>query len=405
MTTLYGQETIEYLKHLKSEAKKRASRENEESLEYLAYSQMHDLIGSEIKFLKYINSNGKTEPQLALSLNGLPSVASLSADLEKMCEIAEQEPMFAETAERFKKGQKEKKDLERYKKVSLGDWQDILEENANEKLITKTNFQINEDSDSKFQINIGEEIYVQGHDQYSQKFPIAIRNVKSTYMVMWNRLIDNLEKEFYIVDIAPPIGKQANEQSNQIKVLKKTIEKITKSYEFDRKNYPGAKIPLIKSKLWLPKNYSTFLRASWGTRTYATNKILDILNSVFGKIEIISNTSRKIENDVELEAFLGFEKILFENAPEDCLTKSDLKAFNTELELKQACSGLEIGKITYHLPYKEEHKIHPILFDKQEFSRGYKINLEKIKLEIFENTIEKKSQSLALKQALDRIKI
>ena len=103
MATLVNEELFDYLDHLNKEVDKRISMSNERSLQYLMHSQMKSIIENERDFLKYINSNG-TQSILSISSNGLPSVASLNPDLEKICELAEEEKSFSDVTQKFRKG-------------------------------------------------------------------------------------------------------------------------------------------------------------------------------------------------------------------------------------------------------------------------------------------------------------
>ena len=129
MTTLIGSELFDYLAHLENEFDKRISTSDKGSLQYLMHEQTGDIIKAEKRFLKYVNSNG-TQPILFISPNGLPSVASLNPDLEKMCELIDDESSFTDVAQKFKKGMNGKNRGEEgylYVPVSEDDWNKELE--------------------------------------------------------------------------------------------------------------------------------------------------------------------------------------------------------------------------------------------------------------------------------------
>src|SRR3989339_545060 len=179
MTTLIGDELFEYIEHLQGEVDKRISTNQEGSLSYLMHSQMRDIVIAERDFLKYINSNG-TQPILSISPNGLPSVNSLNPDLEKICELAENKSSFSDITQKFRKG------INRNK----------------EKLNSQIGFAFSETDEGKFELALREDFYLQVYDQHSKEFPVLIREGKMNYHVVWNKLIDNSEENFYVPNTA-----------------------------------------------------------------------------------------------------------------------------------------------------------------------------------------------------------
>ena len=419
MTTLSKTEVVKYLNHLKSETKKRISSEEKADLKNLAYQQMYDLLNAEIEFLKYMNPHEKSEPRLAISLNGLPSVASLNADLEKMCEISGEEPMFTDIAEKFKNG-KEKTDSkikkELYKEINEEEWQETLKKYQKGNLVHKIGFKISENHEEKFQIRVVEEIRVPGYDKYAKEFPILIREAESIYTVMWSQLLDKLDEKFYVPNVSSSLegGKKLIEKPKIVN--RKTFKDVEKNYIFSRKNYPEGKIPLVKQTHWIPKDYSQFLEAGYFSRVKTTNDILKILDPVFGDIKITLEKNRSSETEEEevlekggsLEEFLGFENILFENAPDETPELNNLEIFQTKINLIQSSSGEKIGKINYILPHKKAHYTKERKYLKKAHRRddkyrGEKINFGEIKVAISANHVKKKAQLQELQQKLNKI--
>src|SRR3989339_395002 len=196
MTTLIGDELFEYIEHLQGEVDKRISTNQEGSLSYLMHSQMRDIVIAERDFLKYINSNG-TQPILSISPNGLPSVNSLNAALEKICELAENKSSFSDITQKFRKGihGKNKEEGNIYTSVSEQD-------RNKEKLNSQIGFAFSETDEGKFELALREDFYLQVYDQHSKEFPVLIREGKMNYHVVWNKLIDNSEENFYVPNTA-----------------------------------------------------------------------------------------------------------------------------------------------------------------------------------------------------------
>lgn len=210
MTTLLDNELFEYLGHLESEIDDRISTSSDGSLQHLMHSQMRDLIGSERQFLQYVNQNG-TQSVLSISPNGLPSVDSLNPDLEKICELAEDESLFVDISQRFLQGVNgidmgENKHL--YVPVSEEKWNEELKNKNGTELQSKVGFKINETDDGKFELAVREYIHLQSYDQYSRDFPILTREGRMRYHVVWNKLIDDAEESFYVSNIAITLRKE-----------------------------------------------------------------------------------------------------------------------------------------------------------------------------------------------------
>src|SRR3989339_401389 len=202
-TTIIGDELFEYIEHLQGEVDKRISTNQEGSLSYLMHSQMRDIVIAERDFLKYINSNG-TQPILSISPNGLPSVNSLNPDLEKICELAENKSSFSDITQKFRKGihGKNKEEGNIYTSVSEQEWNKELSNRNKEKLNSQIGFAFSETDEGKFELALREDFYLQVYDQHSKEFPVLIREGKMNYHVVWNKLIDNSEENFYVPNTA-----------------------------------------------------------------------------------------------------------------------------------------------------------------------------------------------------------
>ena len=239
MATLVNEELFDYLDHLESEVDKRISISNEKSLQYLMHSQMKSIIENERDFLKYINSNG-TQSILSISSNGLPSVASLNPDLEKICELAEEEKSFSDVTQKFRKGIDGKNRGEKeysYVPVSEDEWSKELKNRGGKKLQSHVGFAISETEDGKFELAVREDVHLQGYDQYSKEFPILIREGRMKYHVVWNKLLEDSEESFYVpsssttIQIIKAPKKQFNDLMFEIKSLRLAIERIDKTLD------------------------------------------------------------------------------------------------------------------------------------------------------------------------------
>ncbi len=412
MTTLTGGELFEYLAHLKSEVDKRISSSSEGSLAYLMHTQMGKVIVAEEAFLRYINSNG-TQPLLSISPNGLPSVASLRPDLEKMCEVAEDEKSLADVASGFKKGiigkNKESSNGHRYVPVSKEEWEKEYANRKKEELQAKLGFAISETPDGRFELGFREDLFLKGYDQHSKEFPVLIREGMMRYHVVWNRLIEDCEESFYVPNTALVLSGKLVTPPTRI------FDDLEIFYPFKKKDYKssGERMPWFSYRNWIPKNYAIFLNAGTSARVEITKSILDILGKELGKQVAIKG----IRNN-DLEAVLAFSSIPFENAPQTTPVEEDLYEVNkdekpkptiyrgckfpTKFELMSSREATNIGTIEYFLP----RKIADFCTGRYGHrSRcGYKFDLDWIKLQVFGSAISNESQFGRLRYFLDRVK-
>jgi len=405
MTTLIDNELFEYLSHLESEVGKRVSTTPEGSLQNLAHSQMREIILAEREFLKYINSNG-TQPVLSISPNGLPSVASLNPDLEKICELAEHETSFGDVAQRFKKGMKGKNRSEEgrlYTSVSEKEWSKELENRGEEKLQTQIGFAVSETEDGKFEISIREDIHLQGYDLYSKEFPVLIREGKMRYHVVWNRIIDDPEQIFYIPNTSSIL------QGRTITPSKKVFDDFQRTYEFRKKDYKhsGERMPWMFWRSWTPKNYAQFLNSGNGARVAITNSILEILRESLGKQINLRGVGKN-----DLEVTLAFSSIPFANAPQTTPKEEDLyqvdkegdivsSRFPTTFDLVFSKGAEKVGTVEYFLPRSTIHFCHGSYGGR--YREGYEFALGKLKLHILGSAISNESQFEKLQDGLKKV--
>ena len=407
MTTLVNKELFEYLTHLEEEINKRIFGEGERNLKNMLNSQMKKVINSEKEFLNYINPNG-TDKMLSISPNGLPSIQSLKPDLEKMCELAKEERLFKDISKKYKENieiEKGKKDM--YVPVSKEDWEIELENFKNQKIIPKIIFAINEASGEKFELKLREDIYLKGYDKYSKKFPVLIREGNMKYHVVWNKLIDDIEENFYVPNTALVL------QKRKPKLNEKVFEGLSREYKFNKKNYSTyyfEKIPFGKLKKWRPKDYSEFLSAGRISRVDLTESILYSLNQYVFKRKKIALEG--VSKD-ELKYVLAFPEVLFKNSPEEVPKEEDLYSkehsgkdghlFNTFFDLVDSGTK-KIGSIEYFLP-----RVCSECSEILQYNRGSletkrlikeKFNLESIRLNILGSEIESGSQFTILQREL-----
>ena len=309
MATLVNEELFDYLDHLNKEVDKRISMSNERSLQYLMHSQMKSIIENERDFLKYINSNG-TQSILSISSNGLPSVASLNPDLEKICELAEEEKSFSDVTQKFRKGIDGKNRGEKeysYVPVSEDEWSKELKNRGGKKLQSQVGFAISETEDGKFELAVREDVHLQGYDQYSKEFPILIREGRMKYHVVWNKLLEDSEESFYVPSSSTTI---------QIIRTSKQFNDLSRFYSFNKQDYKSynGRMPLLFWGSWTPKNYSEFLSAGSNARVNIANNVLETLSKALGR-----KVNFKGINKNDLKVVLDFYTIPFKNAPQTTL--------------------------------------------------------------------------------------
>lgn len=360
MVTLLEDELFDYLAHLEGEVEKIISTSDEKSLQYLMHSQMRGVIGAEKDFLRYINSNG-TQPMLSFSGNGLPSVESLKPDLEKMCELAEDETSFTGVAQRFRKGMDGKNEGEEghlYVPVSEGEWNKEFANRSKEKLQSQIGFAISETDDGRFELAVREDVHLQGYDQHSKEFPVLIREGKMKYHVVWNRLVDDSEGSFYVPNTALVL------QGRPTKSPERQFDDVTRFYSFGNSDFKGV------SKPWFMKwrgdsiNYANFLVAGTNARVRTTENILEGIGRALDRQVAVKGIRKN-----DLGQTLEFATIPFKNAPRTTLKEKDLynneggEKYNrklvprhlTKFDLVFTVGGDEMGEIEYILPHNRKH--------------------------------------------------
>ncbi|MBS3094441.1 hypothetical protein J4474_02145 [Candidatus Pacearchaeota archaeon] len=357
MVALIGDEAIEYLQNLKSQIEKNIL-DNPQSFEHFLNSQMRELIEAEQKFMGRSQSIGSF-PTVGISLNGLPSVPSLQADLEQMCKLKDD---FADITGKFTKGMTGKnRDSEsqcQYTSVSHDEWTKVLGTYERSKLKSEIGFAFKETDDKKFELSVREDLFVKGYDPHSREFPVLIREGKIKYQVVWNKLLSESQGRYFV-----PRMLTAKNSSVLPKLTKKVFDEIYLGYAFDRKNYHTypEKIPRISIHKWIPEDYSAFLQAGTQSRIRLTKKILEELSKAFEQKVIIKGI-----NEDDLEQVLEFKNIPFGNAPKttpkgeelyelcinDYLGRIKKILFNTDFDLVLNEDPNRAGMIRYVLPTK-----------------------------------------------------
>lgn len=400
MTTLIDKELFDYLDSLETDVRKKFSEGHNGDLHSLMHGQMADLIEAEKIFLRYINSNG-TQPVLSISPNGLPSVASLNPDLEKMCELAKEDRSLIEVAQRYGKGIKGKnnegQERHLYSPVSKEEWATELKNYKPEQLLSQVGFAINETEEGKFELSLMEDLFLRGYDRHSQEFPVLIREGNAQYHVVWNRLLDGIEESFYVPNTALVL------QGKSIVARTKVFDDIERFYRFGRRSYKAFKgrLPSIFWKNWTPSNYSQFLSAGTSTRVNFTNNILNYLESALGKQVNLKGVRKN-----ELEATLAFAAVPFANAPqttpksEDFYNTKDYKEFSKIPNVFDLISGSgteKIGEIEYVLPHNKK-------YSGDYGGDYYQITLGGVNLHILGSAILNESQFEKLQIGLKHVK-
>ena len=371
MATLVNEELFDYLDHLESEVDKRISMSNEKSLQYLMHFQMKSIIENERDFLKYINSNG-TQSILSISSNGLPSVASLNPDLEKICELAEEEKSFLDVTQKFRKGIDGKNRGEKgysYVPVSEDEWSKELANRGGKKLQSQVGFAISETENGKFELAVREDIHLQGYDQHSKEFPILIREGRMKYHVVWNKLLEDSEESFYV---------PSSSSTMQIIRTSKQFNDLTRFYSFGNSDFKGVRKPWFMKWRGDSIDYASFLSAGTNTRVRTTENILEAIEKTLEK-----QISLRGINKNDLGQALAFSAIPFKNAPRTTLKDKDIYNINNRenwggfflLKLKPKyplkfdlvfiTGGDKMGQIEYVLPHNERK------WDQRGCSRDY----------------------------------
>lgn len=192
MTTLKGKNLIDYLGNLKTKIR---NYENPE-----LYESLLELVEVEENFYDSIPEEGRV---LAFSGNGLFSIDSLEADLKSMYQMDD----FKEISESYKRGIKDF-DNEKYKKVSKSKWSN--ERKKYDNLIIKKGFEFRETKNDKFELKTREEFYLNGIDNYSQKYPMMIRDRKIKSFVAFDNLFTDVEESFSLLKTTKDMIKKEN---------------------------------------------------------------------------------------------------------------------------------------------------------------------------------------------------
>ncbi|PIN81732.1 hypothetical protein COV11_01295 [Candidatus Woesearchaeota archaeon CG10_big_fil_rev_8_21_14_0_10_30_7] len=358
MTTLIENELYEYLSHLESEVDKRILTNEEGSLQHLMHSQLRRVIITEREFLKYVNSNG-TKPMLSISPNGLPSVNSLNPDLEKICELSEDEDSFRDVGQQFRKGISGKnkgEDGHFYVPVSEDEWNKELKNRSKEKVESQIGFAVSEVCDGRFELAVREDFYLQGYDQHSKEFPILIREGRMRYHVVWNRLVDDFEESFYVPNTALVL------RGRPIKSSEKQFDDVVKLYAFGNSDFKGFSKPWFMRWRKCSIDYAGFLAAGTNARIRTTENILDAIGRTLKRQVTIKGIKKN-----DLEQTLAFTTIPFKNAPRTTPNDEDLYNVSeesyrrilspkkhTKFDLIFTAGGDKLGEIEYVLPHNEK---------------------------------------------------
>jgi len=291
----------------------------------------------------------------------LPSVDSLNPDLEKMCELAEDESSFIDVAQRFRKGMNGKNRGEEghfYVPVSESEWEKELGNRSKEKLQSHVGFTISEIDEGRFELAVREDVHLQGYDKHSKEFPILIREGRMRYHVVWNRLLDDSEESFYIPNTALVL------QGKPTKPSKKLFDDVNRFYSFGRFDFNGVRKPWLMRWRGKSIHYANFLSAGTNVRVRTTENILEAIGRTLDRQVAIKGIRKN-----DLEQTLAFATVPFENAPritpkeEEMYSESKDNNYNikllsknpTRFDLIFASGGDRIGEIEYILPHNKKH--------------------------------------------------
>ncbi|MBS3094442.1 hypothetical protein J4474_02150 [Candidatus Pacearchaeota archaeon] len=302
MVVLTGNDLIGYIDNLKSQIPK----DDSQGLEKLLHSQMYHLLEKEKEFATRCDL---TIPILAIDLNGMPSVPSVKADLEKIS--------FGET-EKYLAGQRNEISPN-YLPISESALKEEMEnqQKNGQTFNSKIEFDVAE-KDHKFTLFVRENFFVNGYDEQAQTVPVFIQEGEIAYHTMWNKLLHGVKRrKFYVLDQAMTSRKRNDTESI------KNFKNIKLDIDFSRKEYRGYKgIPLRKI-LWEPDDYSAFLQAGTPSRVKLARKILEVLTNAFEEEISLFRGSEYIPNEA-LEEVLSFREIPFKNAPKKTPEQSEL---------------------------------------------------------------------------------
>ncbi len=389
-TKLKGEKLFSYLNGLEKTEKEMADQTDEGYLESLMHLQIAEIASAESVFLKSLH---KDKAQLSIRLNGFPSSQSLIPDLEAMCEISKEGKKFQGIAKKFKIGKNHKELYENeeiYMSVSEEEWDEELEIRKEHKseLSSKIGFSVDETCDGHFELSLREEIYLNGYDEYSKKFPIMVREGKMTCYMIWDSIIEGFEKNFYVPN------KEFELKGKQKEPSRKSFEGIEKFYKFGRSDYKTRK-PLFLKWGGDSIDYSKFLAAGTETRVKTTENILETINLALNKEIIIKEIKKG-----NLEKVLAFSWVPFKNAPKSTLDNYQLeeikKKNNTCFNLVYNSGGRKIGEIEYLLPHN---------YKKYSDDDGFEFILGGIRLEINGSAILDENQEENLKEGLKEEKV
>ena len=397
---LLGKDSFDYFGHLVSEMEKRQNDSTEESFQHIIHSHFKDIILSEDKFFRYLESNGE-QPVLLLAANGLPSADFLNSNLERMCHLmGGEDSSLPDFIQKYNKNNFDKVAKEKlYKSVSEDEWGKELEKRKDEKLERKISFKF-DTLDDKLEFLYREEVYVIGYDQHSKDFPVMIREGSMRYGLIFNQLVFNNGNNFYIPDTAALSG----EKIITTDIVKRKFDNIQNCYEFPRSAFNG--VPLFsKFRYNKIKDYAKFLASGTDARVKFTKDILGILSHSFD-VEI----KFKDINTSDLSELLAFSNIPFKNASKSIpyyqeLFKGDVYSWVHDyadpkvpinFDLIHAYTNDRVGKILYALPHLVPHG--------NSFQPYHRFNLGWIDLKIFGSAIQNEDQNKNLRYVLARLK-
>jgi len=346
MSTLLDGELFSYLDYLEEEIDKQIT-ENQSvnsNLCTLVYTQFKEIIKAEKEFLSYTSSAG-THPVLSITLNGLPSVDSLVPDLRKMCELSQDNPAFVNVAQAFNPTMNENNfsDSNTYNLSTKEQWIKIKKDIEHEErgnFRSQIKFNIAESEDKKFEIDVREDIYLEGYDQYSKEHPILVRMGKAQYHIIWNKLIGDVCEYYYIPN-------QIADASNSLPTDQiPCLDNIVAYYKFRKNDFKIKKPWFMK---WRPHavDYEQFMSSGINARFSVTQYVLDTLSDQILMPIGLKGIGRL---DKDIYSALKFSELRYVNPP---LLK-DITS-TTEFQLIDVKTEIPVGSLEFILPHKKEN--------------------------------------------------
>jgi len=207
LTTLKGKELFDYLTDLEGLIT-RHHPGSAMDFSTVMHTQMCKIVQAERTFLTNYHQKLGLEPQMSISLQGMPSIESLRADMETICNLSE-ESSFKEVAERYKKSIEAQQTEIKYIPVMKEEFEEALSRQDQNKLAPKIGFKISQSEDDEiFRLDVREEIFKKGYDEYSRKYPILIREGSMRYRVIWgDNLVSQHTEQYYIPEEATKCDK------------------------------------------------------------------------------------------------------------------------------------------------------------------------------------------------------